>query len=188
MEWSGAAECLPFGAESPFSCPDGYLWRQRGTGKFHAACLPHLTTSYFVLCWRSHNPANLTRVQPSSTRTHANRLRPIITHGACSPPRSWTMSVLCSLRSSHQDLPRETSMPSGENDSTRTRCFHIIPSSSTTTYFRILCYSLRPCQLGLLRELHIQSPPNSTQPTPKAAAPGAPSRDHSRKAAWAWKG
>ncbi len=71
---------------------------------------------------------------------------------------------------------------------TQTRCFHIIPSSSTTTYFRILCYSLRPCQLGLLRELHIQSPPNSTQPTPKAAALGAPSRDHSRKAAWAWKG
>ncbi len=36
----------------------------------------------------------------------------------------------------------------------------IILASCTTTHPRILCFSLRPCQLWFLGELHLTSPPN----------------------------
>ncbi len=82
MEWGRAAECLSYGAESPYSCPGEDLRRQHGTGKLHAACLPHFAMPCCLLRGRSCTPASLTRLRASSTRTHANVLRSSLTHGA----------------------------------------------------------------------------------------------------------
>ncbi len=95
---------------------------------------------------RSRTPASLTRLRASSTRTHANGLHKWSVHAALSS----IVSVLCILGSFHQKLPCETSTPSGEYTWTWTQCFHFILTASATTHPRILCFSLRPCRLGLL--------------------------------------
>ncbi len=103
-----------------------------------------------------------------------------------SPTCCWTLPLLCRYRSLHWDLPHQTPTSWGEYHLVRSRNFHAFHAFSATIHSSPFCYSLSPCRLGLLGQLHIARPTESSSAASSSSCPGAQSQNNPRITARTW--
>ncbi len=143
-------------------------------------------SQHLLACHRICSPVCLARHRSFSTRTHASGFHPAflwVTHALAG---GWTLPVLCCYRSLLGGRPHQTPTSSGEYYSVRTCHFHTFHALSTTIHSSPFHYSLRPCRLGHLGQLHLEGSAESHRSASPVSCPGASSRNDLMKTACTW--